>query len=128
MYAQYNNPLPVWIIYHQLTNPYLHQFSSISGGNCIKDNEEDDSKPGAKRIKQEPEDEPQSWTQEEQTEEPPPKPWADKKDYQAIFRKCISVGEDGGEDYDVIDIQIEAQKAVRRITDHLEIVKQYLKW
>ena len=53
---------------------------------------------------------------------------ADKKDYQAIFRKCISVGEDGGEDYDVTDIQIEAQKAVRRITDHLEIVKQYLKW
>ena len=27
----------------------------------------------------------------------------------------------------MIDIQIEAQKAVRRITDHLEIVKQYQK-
>ena len=36
MYAQYNNPLPVWIICHKLTNPYLHQFSSISGGNCIR--------------------------------------------------------------------------------------------
>ena len=39
----------------------------------------------------------------------------------------MSVGEDGEENYDVIDIQIEAQKAVRRITDHLEIVKQYQK-
>ena len=36
MYAQYNNPLPVWIICHKLTNLYLHQFSAISGGNCIR--------------------------------------------------------------------------------------------
>ena len=36
MYAQYNNPLPVWIICHKLTNLYLQQFSAISGGNCIK--------------------------------------------------------------------------------------------
>ena len=36
MYAQDNNSLPVWIICHQLTNPYLHQFSTISGGNCIR--------------------------------------------------------------------------------------------
>ena len=28
---------------------------------------------------------------------------------------------DGEEDFDVIDMQIEAQKVVRRITDHLEI-------
>ena len=35
MYAQYNNPLPVWIICHKPTNLYLHQFSAISGGNCI---------------------------------------------------------------------------------------------
>ena len=35
VYAQYNNPLPVWIICHKLTNLYLHQFSAISGGNCI---------------------------------------------------------------------------------------------
>ena len=54
-------------------------------------------------------------------------PGLDKKGYQAIFRKYISFGKDGEENYEVIDIQIEAQKAVRRITDHLEIVKQYQK-
>ena len=54
-------------------------------------------------------------------------PLADKKDYQAIITKYISVGEDCEEDFDVIDMQIEAQKAVRRITEHLEIVKQYQK-
>ena len=36
MYAQDNNSLPVWIICRQLANPYLHQFSTISGGNCIR--------------------------------------------------------------------------------------------
>ena len=36
MYAQYNNPLPVWIICHKLTNLYLHQFSAISSENCIR--------------------------------------------------------------------------------------------
>ena len=61
------------------------------------------------------------------TEKPTPKPWEDKKDYQAIFRKYISIGEDGAEHCDVIDMQIEAQRAVRRITDHQEIVKQYQK-
>ena len=36
MYAQDNNSLPVWSIFcHQLTNSYLHQFSTIFGGNCI---------------------------------------------------------------------------------------------
>ena len=35
----------------------------------------------------------------------------------------INIGEDGEEHYDVIDMQIEAQRAVRRITDHQEIVK-----
>ena len=35
-----------------------------------------------------------------------------KKDYQAIFIKFISIGEDGEEHYDVIDMQIEAQRAV----------------
>ena len=50
-------------------------------------------------------------------------PWEDKKDYEAIFRKFISIGEDGEERYDVIDMEIEAQRAVRRITDHQEIVK-----
>ena len=56
-----------------------------------------------------------------------PKPSEGKKDYEAIFRKFISIGEDGEEDYDMIDMQIEAQRAVRRITDHQEIVKQYQK-
>ena len=37
MYAQDNNSLTVWSIFcHQLTNPYLHQFSTIFGGNCIR--------------------------------------------------------------------------------------------
>ena len=92
-----------------------------------EDPEEDDRKPGAKRIKKELEDEAQSWSQEEMTEKPTPKPWEDKKDYQAIFRKYISIGEDGDEHYDVKGMQIEAQRAVRRITDHQEIVKQYPK-
>ena len=61
------------------------------------------------------------------TEKPTPKSWKDKKDYQAIFRKYISIGDYGEEHYDVIDMQIEAQRAVRRITDHQEIFKQYQK-
>ena len=36
MYAQDNSSLPVWIICHQVSNQYLHQFSTISGGNCIR--------------------------------------------------------------------------------------------
>ena len=92
-----------------------------------EDPEEDDRKPAAKRIKKETEDEAQSWAQEDQIEKPTPKPWEEKKDYQAIFRKYISIGEHGEEHYDVIDMQIEAQRAVRRITDHQEIVKQYPK-
>ena len=36
VYTQYNNPLPVLIICHKLTNLYLHQFSAISSGNCIR--------------------------------------------------------------------------------------------
>ena len=90
-----------------------------------KDPEEDDRRPAAKTIKKKPEEEAQSWAQEEQIEKPTPKPWEDKKDYEAIFRKFISVGEDGEEHYDVIDMEIDAQRAVRRITDHQEIVKQY---
>ena len=89
--------------------------------------EEDDRKLAAKRIRKEPEDEAQSWAQEEQIEKPTPKPWEDKKDYEAIFRKFISIGEDGEEHYDVIDMEIEAPRAVRRITDHQELVKQYQK-
>ena len=39
----------------------------------------------------------------------------------------ISIGKDGEEHYNVIDMEIEAQRAVRRIQDHQEIVKQYQK-
>ena len=92
-----------------------------------EDPEEDDRKPAANRIKKEPEDEAKSWAQDEQKEETTFKPWEDKKDYEAIFRKYISIGQDGEEHYDVIDMEREAQRAVRRIIDHQEIVKQYQK-
>ena len=86
-----------------------------------EDPEEDDRKPAAKRIKKEPEDVAQNWAQDEHKEETTPKPWEDKKDYEAIFRKFTSIGEDGEEHYDMIDMEREAQRAVRRITDHQEI-------
>ena len=92
-----------------------------------EDPEEDDRKSAAKRIKKEPEDGAQSWAQEEQIEKPTPKPWEDKKDYEAIFRKFISIGDDGEEHYDVIDMEMEVQRAMKRITDNQEIVKQYQK-
>ena len=87
---------------------------------------EDDRKPAAKRIKKEPEDEAQSVTQDEPKVETTFKPWEDKKDYEAIFRKYISIGEDGEEHFDVTDMERDAQRAVRRNQDHQEIVKQYL--
>ena len=87
--------------------------------------EEDDRKPAAKRIKKEPEDEAQSETQDEPKVETTFKPWEEKQDYEAIFRKYISIGDDGEEHYDVVDMERDAQRAVRRITDHQEIVKQY---
>ena len=89
------------------------------------DPEEDDRKPAAKRIKKEPEDDALSVTQDEPKIETLVKPWEDKKDYEAIFRKHIYIGNDGEEHYDVIDMERDAQRAVRRITDHQEIVKQY---
>ena len=89
--------------------------------------EDDDRKAAAKRIKKEPEDETQSVTQDEPQEETTFKPWEDKKDYEAIFRKYISIGDDGEEHYDVVDMERDAQRAVRRIQDHQEIVKQYQK-
>ena len=55
------------------------------------------------------------------------KPWEDKKDYEAIFRKNIYIGNGDEAHYDVIDMERDAQRAVRRITDHQEIVKQYQK-
>ena len=108
----------------EIQNSYFEYESSTHPS---EDPEEDDRKPAAKRIKKEPEDEAQSWAQDEQKEEPTHKPWEDKKVYEAIFRKFISIGEDGEEHYDVIDMESEAQRAVRRITDHQEIVKQYQK-
>ena len=54
-----------------------------------EDPEEDDRKPAAKRIKKEPEDDAQSVIQDEPQEETTFKPWEDKKDYEAIFRKYI---------------------------------------
>ena len=72
------------------------------------DPEEDDGNPAAKKIKKEPEDEAQSWAHDEQKEETTVKPWEDKKDYEAIFRKFISIGEDGEEHYDMIDMEREA--------------------
>ena len=87
--------------------------------------EEDDRKPAAKRIKKEPEDEAQSETQDEPKVETTFNPWEEKQDYEAIFRKYISIGDDGKEHYDVVDMERDAQRAVRRITDHQEIVKQY---
>ena len=41
MYAQDNNSLPVWSQnLSSVTNTFLHQFSSIFGGNCITESEE----------------------------------------------------------------------------------------
>ena len=81
----------------------------------------------SKELKRSQKDEAQSLTQDEQKVETTFKPWEDKKDYEAVFRKYISIGEDGEEHYDIIDMEIEAQRAVRRIQDHQEIVKQYQK-
>ena len=112
---------------HQEEEIQNSNFEYESSKHPSEDPEEDDRKPAAKKIKKEPEDEAQSWAQEEQMEKPTPKPWEDKKDYEAIFRKYTSIGEDDEEHDDVIDMEIEAWRAVRRITDHQEIVKQYQK-
>ena len=94
-------------------------FEHVPSKRPSDDPEEDDRKPAAKRIKKEPEDDAQRETVA--------KPWEDKKGYEAIFRKHIYIGNDGEEHYDVIDMERDAQRAVRRITDHQEIVKQYQK-
>ena len=77
------------------------------------DPEEDDRKPAAKQIKNEPEDDAQSVTQDEPELETVVEPWEDKKDYEAIFKKHIYIGNDGEEHYDVIDMERDAQRAVR---------------
>ena len=103
-------------------------FEHVPSKRPSDDPEEDDRKPAAKRIKKEPEDDAQSVTQDEPKVETIVKPWQDKKDYETIFRKYIYIGNDGEEHYDVIDMERDAQRAVRSITDHQEIVKQYKKW
>ena len=102
-------------------------FEHVPSKRPSEDPEEDDRKPAVKRIKKEPEDDAQSVTQDEPKVETIVKPWEDKKDYEAIFRKHIYIGNDGEEHYDVIDMERDAQRAVRRISDHQEIVKQYQK-
>ena len=102
-------------------------FEHVPSKRPSDDPEEDDRKPAAKRIKKEPEDDAQSVTQDELKVETIVKPWEDKKDYEAIFRKHIYIGNDGEEHYDVIDMERDAQRAVRGITDNQEIVKQYQK-
>ena len=54
-------------------------------------------------------------------------PGKKKKDCEAIFRKYISIGDDGKDHYDMVDMERDAQRAVGRIQDHQEIVKQYQK-
>ena len=103
-------------------------FEHVTSKRPSDDPEEDDRKPATKRFKMEPEDDAQRVNQDEPKVETIVKPWEDKKDYEAIFRKHIYIGNDGEEHYDVIDMERDAQRAVRRITDHQEIVKQYQKW
>ena len=52
-------------------------------------------------------------------------PWKTRKTTKLYSGKFRSIGEDGEEHYDVIDMEREAQRAVRGITDHQEIVNQY---
>ena len=67
-------------------------------------------------------------TQDEPKVETTFKPREDKKDYKAIFRKYISIGDNGEVYYDVVDMERDAQRAVRRIRDHQEIVNNTKKW
>ena len=78
-------------------------FEHVPSKRPSEDSEEDDRKPAAKRIKKEPEDDAQSVTQDEPKGETIVKPWEDKKDYEAIFRKYIYIGNDGEDHYDVIE-------------------------
>ena len=112
---------------HEEDEIQYSNFEHVPSKRPSDDPEEDDRKPAAKRIKKEPEYDAQSVTQDEPKLETIVKPWEDKKDYEAIFRKHIYSGNDGEEHYDVIDMERDAQRAVRRITDHQEIVKQYQK-
>ena len=48
-------------------------------------------------------------TQDEPKVETTVKPCEHKKDYEAIFRMSISIGDDGEEHYDVIEMERDAQ-------------------
>ena len=47
-------------------------------------------------------------TQDEPKVETTVKPWEDKKDYEAIFRKYISIKNDSEEHYDMINMERDA--------------------
>ena len=79
-------------------------FEHVPSNRPSEDPEDDDRKPAAKRIKKKPVDDAQSVTQNEPKVETIVKPWENKKDYEAIFRKYIYIGNDGEEHYDVIDM------------------------
>ena len=66
-------------------------FEHVPSKRPSNDPEEDDRKPAAKRIKKEPEDDAQSVARDEPKVETIVKPWEDKKDYEAIFRKYIYI-------------------------------------
>ena len=87
-------------------------FEYVPSKRSSEDPEEGDRKPAAQRIKKEPDDEAQSVTQDKPKVETTFKPWEDKKDYEAIFRKYISIGEDGEEHYDMTDMERDAPRAV----------------
>ena len=90
---------------HEEDETQNSSFEYVTIKHLREDPEEDDRKPADKRIKKEPEDDAQSVTQDEPKVETTFKPWEDKKDYEAIFRKYISIGEDGEEHYDVTDME-----------------------
>ena len=75
-----------------------------------EDPEEDGRKPAAKRIKKETEDHAESVTQDEPKVETIVKTWEDKKDYEAILKKYISIGNDGEEHSDVVDMEGDGQE------------------
>ena len=102
--------------YYDMT--YMERDAQRAVRRIQDDPEEDDRKPAAKRIEKEPEDDVQSVTQDEPKIETTFKPWEDKKDYEAIFRKYISIGDDGEDYYDMTDMERDAQRALRRIQDH----------
>ena len=89
-------------------------FEHVPSKRPSDDPEEDDRKPAAKRIKKEPEDDAQSVTQDEPELETVVKPWEDKKDYEAIFRKHIYIGNDGEEHYDVIDMERDCPESCQK--------------